>query len=130
MLVEIMRIEDSEEGVFGVLLINKEIFCVTLEPPELDNLKNKSCIPEGVYCCRYKRSPKYGGTFEVADVPGRSGILFHAGNIKEHTRGCILLGETFGKLKGDRAILNSGKTFTKFMSRVKMAFALHIKKCY
>ena len=41
---------------------------------------------------------------------------FHPGNRVRDTLGCILLGETLGKLKGDRAILNSGKTFDNFMA--------------
>ncbi len=39
---------------------------------------------------------------EVAGVPGRSDILFHAGNKKEHSTGCILCGPaTKDKKSGD-----------------------------
>jgi len=115
-IVEIIRLEENfSYGTFGVLRINKEVFCVTLEPPDMLNLKNQSCIPAQQYIARKTFSPTYGKTFGVTNVPGRSHILFHPGNVEKDTQGCILLGEHFGKLRKDRAILNSGKTFERFM---------------
>jgi len=59
------------------------------------------------------------------NVPGRSKVLLHAGNLKKHTQGCILLAQHFGKLEvatqEERAILNSGKTFDKF---IKMMYGV------
>jgi hypothetical protein len=81
----------------------------------MDNIQMKSCIPTGTYICNQVRSPKYGLTFEVADVPNRTNILFHRGNEVNDTKGCILLAEKFGKLRGNNAILNSGLTFAKFL---------------
>jgi hypothetical protein len=77
-----------------------------------------SSIPAQQYICRPYKSPTHGKTFQVRNVPGRDHILFHAGNLAKHTEGCILLGEHFGKLKGDRAILNSGATFKAFLAEV------------
>jgi hypothetical protein len=56
----------------------------------------------------------------VLNVPGRTLILFHAGNRVGNTEGCILLGETIGKLSGNRAVLNSGVTFKRFMEALGM----------
>ncbi len=114
-MVKLVRVEESDDGTFGVLLIDDEAFCVTLEPPDLNNAKGVSNIPPGMYNLKRVNSPKYGMTFTVEDVPGRSHILIHAGNVTRHTRGCILVAQYFGKLKGDRAVLNSGKTFRAFM---------------
>lgn len=116
-MVELMRIEQSDEGTFGVLRLDGKAYCVTLEPPEKGNARNISCIPEGVYECRRFRSPRFGETFEVVDVPQRTSILFHAGNVVEDTSGCVLLGRQFGTLRGDRGVLNSGRTFSEFMDR-------------
>ena len=113
-IVELVRIEIGSEGTFGVLRINKQAFCVTLES------QNKA-IPTGQYICKPIESPKFGGTFQVQDVPGRSNILFHPGNTVEDTAGCVLIGESFGKLRSDRAILNSGKTFKAFLYDVGRA---------
>lgn len=114
-MMKLVRLEDSRFGTFGVLLIHDSIFCVTLEPPDMDNMRMRSCIPAGIYTCKRVKSPKYGNTFEVADVPNRTHILFHAGNEIVDTKGCILLAEKFGKIRGNNAILNSGMTFSKFL---------------
>ncbi len=117
-IIEIIRLEESEQGTFGVLRIDKQVFCCTLEPADRENKRSISSIPAQQYVCKPFDSPTHGGTFEVTNVPDRDYILFHAGNIARHTEGCILLGEHFGKLKGNRAILNSGNTFRSFLSEV------------
>lgn len=118
MKVDIIRVEEGSEGTFGVLRLDGFAFCVTLEPPDLDNRANVSNIPPGTYRAVRVKSPRYGETYEITGVPGRSHILFHAGNVVEHTKGCVLLGQYFGKLKGDRAVLNSGVTFAQFLAAV------------
>jgi len=119
-VLELVRLEENaEHGTFGILKIQKEVFCCTLELPDLLNVMERSCIPAQQYVCVRYNSPSFGETFFVAEVPGRTNILFHAGNIWSNTKGCILLGQYWGKLGHDRAILNSGGTFRNFMKRVK-----------
>lgn len=115
-VIELVRLEDSSKyGMFGVLKVQKEVFCVTLEPPQRMNAPNVSCIPAKQYILGRYGSPTYGMTFQVLNVPGRSAVLFHAGNRVKDTEGCIILAQHFGKLHGDRAVLNSGATFAAFM---------------
>lgn len=119
-ILELIRLEeDFPRGTFGVLKINKEVFCVTLEPPDQENERNISSIPAQQYECQRIVSPRYGETFQVMNVPGRDHVLFHAGNVVDHTQGCIILAQYFGKLKGDRAVLNSGATFQLFIDRLQ-----------
>lgn len=115
-IVELIRLEESNQGTLGVLKINKEVFCVTLEPADWMNAKDISSIPTGQYICNLYHSHKFGLTWEVVDVPDRELILFHPGNRTVDTKGCILLAQYWGKLQGHRAVLNSGKTFKKFMA--------------
>ena len=115
--VELIRLEKGASGTFGVLRLDGKVFCVTLEPSDNGNIRNASCIPVGLYRCRRVDSPRFGPTFEVADVPDRSHILFHPGNVSGDTQGCVLLGKYFGLLQGDRAVLNSGRTFNQFMEQ-------------
>ena len=117
-IVELIRLEESDQGTFGVLRIDKEVVCCTLEPSDHENMQNRSSIPCQQYICKPVESPKHGGTFEVTHVPGRSHVLFHAGNVVDSTEGCILLGQYFGKLRGQRAVLNSGETFRFFLQQV------------
>jgi len=115
--VKIVRLEKGADGTFGVLRLDGRVFCVTLEPPDRGNEANISCIPAGNYVCRRIESPGFGSTFEVADVPGRSHILFHAGNVSGDTQGCVLLGRYFGLLGTDRGVLQSGSAFRDFLER-------------
>jgi len=117
-MLKIYRLEEAIDGTFGALLINGHVFCVTLEPPDFDNQQNISNIPPGKYICKRVSSPKYGNTFEITGIPNRSHVLFHAGNIVKHTKGCVLLARKWGVLNKDRAILNSGNTFKEFMAKM------------
>lgn len=128
-ILELIRLETSLEGTFGVLKINKRIFCVTLELPNRLNLRNMSCIPEQQYICQKYLSPTYGDTYYVKNVPNRSTILFHPGNLIENTEGCILIAEYFGELKEQRAILNSRKVFKEFMVICESHLTLHLTIC-
>ncbi|MCK4498969.1 hypothetical protein KAU11_00555 [Candidatus Babeliales bacterium] len=130
--VRLIRVEESNQGTFGNLLICSQVFCVTLECPDKLNERNISSIPAQQYQCIKTCSPQFGETFEIVDVPNRSHVLFHAGNTVKHTEGCIILAQYFGKLYGDRAVRNSGKTFKEFMKIMKEVkeFNLTIIECY
>lgn len=130
--VRLLRVEESNEGTFGNLIICSHVFCVTLEPSDQLNKCNISNIPAQQYQCIRIRSPQFGETFEIIDVPGRSHVLFHAGNRIKNTKGCVILAQYFGKLQGDRAVLNSGKTFAEFMKIMEGVdvFSLTIKEVY
>lgn len=125
-ILELIRLEESKQGTFGVLKINKEVFCVTLEPSDQENAQNISSIPAQQYDVARIMSPKYGETFQILDVPGRDHVLIHAGNVVEHTKGCIILGQHWGKLRDARAILNSGDTFKAFMDQLQNYNFLHL----
>lgn len=130
MKMTIKRVSMSGEAVFGVLLDNYGIpFALTAERPWLDNNSNISCIPNGTYTCRRVQSPRFGNTFEVCDVPNRTHILFHKGNIPgKDSHGCILVGEQFGILNGNRAVLASNAGFHEFLQLLadEVEFTLHI----
>ena len=115
---ELIRISDFYAGTFGVLLEGVEPFCLTLERTWLDNRKGESCIPKGRYICKRIISPKFGETFEVTNVQGRSEILFHKGNIEDDTHGCIVLGEQYEPVLDHYGVAASGKAFSEFMARL------------
>ena len=86
----------SKKSTIGELFINGERICDTLENPWVDNQRNISCIPEGVYPVRL-RLPRESATRDylhllVQEVPNRDWILFHRGNTAKDTSGCILVG--------------------------------------
>jgi hypothetical protein len=85
----------SWRGTFGVLVNGEVPFALTMEQPWKDNEQEVSSIPAGRYLCRRVNSPHFGETFEITDVPGRTHILLHKGNMLADTRGCVLVGERF-----------------------------------
>ena len=111
----IRRVATGVHGTFGAVLYNDIPYALTLERQWLDNRKGKSCIPAGTYKCKRVVSPKFGNTFEVTNVPGRTHILFHKGNIDDDSHGCILIGEQFDILDHKPAITSSSKGFQEFM---------------
>ena len=110
------RIARNDYATFGVLIKDNTPFAVTLEKVWRRNQADISCIPIGEYTCKRVTSPKFGVTFEVMDVIGRSHILFHAGNTEKDTAGCILIGEEYGQINKKGVILNSRKGFDEFLN--------------
>lgn len=95
--------------VLGTLMLKGETFHV-LERPWLGNRRNESCIPAGTYKAEFlprSTSGKYRNVYWLRDVPGRSGVLIHTGNLVAHSRGCLIIGKRRGVLAGKPAVLNS-----------------------
>lgn len=113
------RIQNTEFGMFGVLIDGGIPFALTLERPWLDNEQNISCIPAGKYTCKRFSSETHPNTFEITAVEGRTGILFHTGNLVSASAGCVLIGEQYELYKGEPAILSSKKGFSEFMSKLE-----------
>lgn len=105
---------------YGVLLREDGVpFALTLERPWLDNQRSVSCIPTGTYTAKRHVSPRFGETFWLQDVPGRSEILFHKGNIDDDSHGCILIGEQFNNVRSEPGITASKEGFAEFMATVR-----------
>lgn len=111
------RLEKSNAGTFGVLSLDGEVFCVTLEPPDRGNAPDLSCIPEGVYRCELVDSPHFGRVYQILDVPDRTHILIHPGNLPRDTHGCVMLGRYYGSLDGVRGVLQSTATCKELLAR-------------
>lgn len=128
--IKLIRIAETEAGIFGVLLDDGTPFALTLERQWLMNRVDESCIPPGTYVCERWQSPKFGSTFRVTNVPDRSYILFHKGNLEKDTQGCILVGEQFGVLNGKPALLASGPGFQEFMARLQDQWQFKLEITY
>lgn len=128
----LIRVGQSARGTFGVLRYGVVPFALTMELPWTDNTPNQSCIPTGSYVCRRIRSPKFGDTFEVTQVPNRSHILFHQGNTLEDTEGCILVAEEFSGTFDHPMVASSARGFGEFLALLKgqPAFTLEIVAVY
>ena len=103
-----------------------EIKCSALELPWRDNKVGLSCIKAGTYKALLHRSSAHGWTYWLQDVPGRTEILLHPGNfagdtskkLRTHVLGCIMPGESYGNLYGQRAILSSKRAMQKLLTHL------------
>ena len=95
MLLTLIRNTFTPAETLGTLLIDGKSFCDTIEPPVVPNARHpKGAIPEGWYKIQVTQSPHFGRLLPLLYyVPGFEGIRIHAGNNRDHTEGCILVGE-------------------------------------
>lgn len=108
-------------GVFGSLLNDMGLWLFsTLEHAyeQLDEYVPK--LGNGKYICVRGMHQLEGmkdpfETFEVTNVPGHTGILFHQGNYNRDSNGCILLGDG----STGNSVTNSRMAFNSFMNILK-----------
>lgn len=127
MELNINRIYKGEDYTIGELTINGTFFCYTLEDKVRllnsyeDKFYGETAIPIG----RYKVILSYSNHFkcklpELLNVNFFSGIRIHAGNTKEDTKGCILVGECKNVKEG--YIYNSKNVMKKLMAILEPVF--------
>ena len=96
------RLSNLEDRTLGRLIVFKDNNIIhtfaTLELPWRNNQRNISSIPSAFYNVVPRTSERFGDHLHVLDVPGRSWILFHAGNWPRNTDGCILVGMGFADI--------------------------------
>ena len=128
-LARLHRGPSTDHGTLGRLALEGETEGMhVMEPPWRDNRPNRSCIPAGLYRVQPHRSPRYGACYLVCDVPERSHVLVHAGNIggdvelgwHTHTLACLLPGLARGRLRVrgrmQAAVLSSRPAVRRWMA--------------
>jgi len=116
------------EGIFKLFdESGKLIFsCHSLELPNLQNQRQVSCIPEGIYFVKKHTSPSKGLCYSIPNVPFRDNILIHKANFvgsknpktgHSDLLGCVALGSGYADLNGDgiKDLINSGVTMNKLL---------------
>ena len=109
-----------KEGTNGALFYNQRFLGFTIELPWLENARNISCVPEGVYQLKARYSEKFKYHLHLQNVKGRSLILLHPANdaLKE-LEGCIApVKQLSGLAKG----ISSRLTLQKIVSLCYQAF--------
>lgn len=114
-MLEILRFQNSADVTLGLLLLDGEYLCCTLELPWKNNEINISCIPDGEYTARVIHSKKFDRKVVLLDyVDGRTGIEIHNGNSTNDTLGCILVGDKFA-YSFEYMVYNSRRTLEKLI---------------
>ncbi|MFW6025801.1 MAG: DUF5675 family protein [Candidatus Woesearchaeota archaeon] len=93
---------------------------------EYNTLENEKYIfPAGEYKAFRRYSKKNGRVIELKNVRGRSYIQLHAGNYKNDTEGCVLVGE--GVTEKIPAVWNSFKAMNSILREIKDKENIKIK---
>jgi hypothetical protein len=107
----LIRSASTPYGVFGQLWLPDGSMLHTLERLWKDNQRDVSCIlpePGGKVSYRVERDQtgrhRY---YRILNIPGRSNIELHTGNLMKHSRGCPLLGRGLTMLEGQWAVKGS-----------------------
>lgn len=112
MILELYRKYKKNDYTIGLLNINGEFVCNTLEDTcrglrqtdaeyilRQKKVYGKTAIPSGSYNVKITYSPKFKKNLPlIENVPMFSGVRIHSGNSAEDTLGCILCG--LNKVKG------------------------------
>lgn len=111
------RDEDDGRCTVGTLWVGKKKYR-TIEPPWLNNERNVSCIPQGGYKLKHRKSAAKGAHLHVLGVPGRKLILIHTGNFVSQTEGCILPGVNLLTDHGIAHVTRSRETMAEIVAAV------------
>lgn len=111
----------------GTLYEDSKEICKTLENPWYNNVSNISCIPGGRY--EVERDTKgIHQYFAIKNVPARTNIEIHIGNLAKDTKGCILCGSKlaiFAK-ESQLGIVQSKNTMEMLKDKYPEGFVLDI----
>lgn len=119
MNLNLLRNKFREDGIFGELTA-PNFHCFTLE----HSYDCKPKLSDGTYTCKRGEHKLKDGvpfiTFEIMDVPGHWGILFHVGNYNKDSEGCVLVGTGIGNTSKKGLMLTASKqAFAKFLDLLK-----------
>lgn len=124
MKLVIIREITGDHGTFGRLYVNGLFECNTFEDKDRKlesggiKVKNDTAIPRGIYKVIIDLSSRFKKLMmHVLDVPQFAGIRIHAGNTKEDTEGCILLGNG----RSRNGLIDSRTAVDKLFSAVDRA---------
>lgn len=121
MTLRLIRREFREDGIFSEL-VNEKSKIIAQTAEHAYNSMPK--LPFGTYTCRrgiHKlHDLKPFETFEICDVPGHTGVLFHVGNWPQiDSDGCVLLGGGIAPSSKGQMVTQSRQTFEEFMAMLQ-----------
>ena len=128
-----------EAPTLGLLLVDDEFICYTLEDPTRpEKIKGDTCIPPGLYQLklraeggmhtRYsKRFPEiHKGMLWLTGIENFEWVYLHCGQTTEHTEGCPLLGDQISSNPPSKDALLSKST--RAYERIYPAIAAAIEQ--
>lgn len=127
MHLTLYRFSDGKEDTLGLLAIDCDFECFTLEDEFRSvKVKGETRIPAGVYEIQLRKvdSPltlKYRNKFswfkyhlQIMDVPNFENVYIHIGNYDTNTDGCVLVGDSSSNVANDQHRRNIGVSTSTF----------------
>ena len=133
MLIQVYRYMSNEHGTLGILKVNGEFRCYTLEDPfRAVKVPGETRIPGGIYRLalrdeggmtrRYEaKYPYHVGMLWLQDVPGFEWVYIHVGNQVEDTEGCILVGRAPNFYNEYPTVANSTAAYERIYPEISEA---------
>ncbi len=126
--IRLLRYYDDGETTVGMMLINSQFYCYTLEDTFHEvKVPGETRIPAGTYTIQFRKelSPftitmreRYPEWFtyhlELQHVPGYAHIYIHNGGDHTDTEGCILISDSITVDNEKTFFSNSRETFRRF----------------
>lgn len=115
MKITLQRFKSTEKSTIGLLSIDGQFECFTLEDPVREKKKRGvTAIPAGTYDIKLRSEgsmikryqAKFGetdhpGMLWLQDVPNFKWVYIHIGNTPDNTEGCILVAKTYDARQED-----------------------------
>lgn len=123
MIIELNRTVETKYSLIGDFICDG-FKCFSLEPARTNPVNSgHPCIAAGRYSVSGSHSPHLGYYTPILEnVPNRSDIRIHIGNVPKDTLGCILLGKTFQSILPD-TVRQSHQAFDSFMKLFNAAIS-------
>lgn len=132
--VHLLRYLDDGDTTLGLLYMDEEFFCYTLEDTFRPvKISGRTRIPQGDFTIQYLRADtpltlKYREKafakdwftyhLHLQNVPGFEGIYIHSGGDHHDTEGCILVSDGLSSTGSKKTFNNSRKTFELLYKRL------------
>lgn len=125
--LSLFRYEDDGQTTLGLLQINDDFYCYTLEDTFHDEkIQGETRIPKGSYPIQFRKEDteltlKYRERYpewftwhlQLKDVPGFNSIYIHNGGDHTNTEGCILVSDSLNVSNEKTFLSNSRETFRR-----------------
>ncbi len=133
--LKLMRLSDDGNTTIGMLFINEQFYCYTLEDTgkRIDN-PAETRIPEGTYPIQFNKETdqltttyknRYPEWFsqhlQLKQVPNYSSVyIHHGGTHQDTTLGCILVADSLELKSGDSRLTDSMVTYRRLYEFIAM----------
>lgn len=121
MNINVRRFLFEQDTTLGMLLVNGEFFCWTLEDvTRTVKIMHETAIPIGVYRIELTDKNRWNRVMpHILNVPNFQGIYIHSGNDKDDTSGCLLVAD---QLVNPARNAGSKIAFDKLMGKLRTAW--------